>query len=452
MKKRQRMKTELSIVLGSTILMADVSNSHGQPVITKQPTNQTASLFADATFRVSATGTAPLSYQWRLTDADLIGMTSATLTITNVQRTNAGNYRVVVTNLSGSVTSQVATLTITPFNSIYAFGFSWTETPGGWTPTNEFWHGAASNGPLWPDYLSPNLGLVYVATDNYAQAGATSSEVLSQVSNDFVAPRKPQLSLYCLWAGDGDFVRAIPPDGFGNGYLDVTNEVSWKQLVHSAILNNSNAVNRLYTEGARTIVIQTEIDFSWFPASLQAFGTNRAGLSRLSEYISQFNAGFSDAMRAYIQTKPDLRLLFVDMFSKLNDVLAHPSQYGFTKTDIDALGDPLLTDKSFTGPGADYVYWESVHPTSKFHELTAGWHLETLTNSVLEKLGVTIANGSASIQMNRLQIGREYTLEKSLDLTNWGDATSFTASAGTNIWQTALGNELTVYYRLKWQR
>ena len=34
----------------------------------------------------------------------------------------------VVTNLSGSVTSQVATLTITPFNSIYCFGFSWTDT------------------------------------------------------------------------------------------------------------------------------------------------------------------------------------------------------------------------------------------------------------------------------------------------------------------------------------
>jgi phospholipase/lecithinase/hemolysin len=446
------MKTEVSSFLASMIFMADVSNSYGQLVITKQPTNQTASLFADATFRVSATGTAPLSYQWRFNDADLIGMTKTSMTITDVQRTNAGNYSVAVTNLSGSVTSQVATLTITPYNSIYAFGFSWTDTRGAWIPTNEFWHGRASNGPLWPEYLSTNLGLAYVEANNYAYAGAQSSDVLSQVSNDLVTPQKPQLSLYCLWAGDGEFVRAIAPDGFGNGYLDVTNEVSWKQLVITAILNNSNAVNRLYTKGARTIVIQTQIDFSRFPASLQSFGANIVGLSKFSGYISLFNAGFGDAMTAYTQRKPDLRLLFVDMFSKLNDVLAHPSQYGFTKTDIDALGDPSLTDKSFTGPGADYVYWESVHPTSKFHELTAGWHLETLTNSVLEELAVTIAGGSPNIQMNHLQIGREYTLEKSLDLTNWGDVTTFTASAGTNIWQTALGNGPNVYIRLKWQR
>src|SRR2546428_10084847 len=100
----------------------------GQLTITTQPKNQTASLFADATFRVTAAGDAPLSYQWRFNEADLFGMTKTTLTIMNVQRANAGNYSVVVTNPSGSVTSQVATLTITPFNSNYCFVFSWTDT------------------------------------------------------------------------------------------------------------------------------------------------------------------------------------------------------------------------------------------------------------------------------------------------------------------------------------
>src|SRR5205809_4633499 len=88
------------------------------PRITRQPANQTASLFADAAFRVIATGDAPLSYQWRFKNADLLGMTNSILTVTNVQRSDAGNYNVVVTNPSGSITSQVATLTITPFNSI----------------------------------------------------------------------------------------------------------------------------------------------------------------------------------------------------------------------------------------------------------------------------------------------------------------------------------------------
>src|SRR6059036_263373 len=94
------------------LLVASIAASFAQPFITEQPTNQTASLFADVSFRVMATGDGPLSYQWRFNDADLIEMTNTFLTVTNVQRANAGNYNVVVTNPSGSLTSQVATLTI----------------------------------------------------------------------------------------------------------------------------------------------------------------------------------------------------------------------------------------------------------------------------------------------------------------------------------------------------
>jgi len=45
------------------------------PNFIRQPANKTASLFADATFRVTVNGDGPLSYQWRFNDGDLIGMT-----------------------------------------------------------------------------------------------------------------------------------------------------------------------------------------------------------------------------------------------------------------------------------------------------------------------------------------------------------------------------------------
>jgi hypothetical protein len=62
--------------LAAAIVLAALVNGLAQPVITTQPTNQTASLFAEATFRVTATGDAPLSYQWRFKDDALIGQTS----------------------------------------------------------------------------------------------------------------------------------------------------------------------------------------------------------------------------------------------------------------------------------------------------------------------------------------------------------------------------------------
>ena len=69
-------------------------------------------------FSVTATGTAPLSYQWQkdgvdLTDGGSItGATTATLTITGVMESYEGGYRCVVTNIDGMDTSNTAILTV----------------------------------------------------------------------------------------------------------------------------------------------------------------------------------------------------------------------------------------------------------------------------------------------------------------------------------------------------
>lgn len=84
------------------------------PAIAAQPAAQTAPVGGSATFTVAATGTAPLTYQWRKDGTALAGATSATLTLSNLTAANAGAYSVVVTNASGSVTSNAAALTVTP--------------------------------------------------------------------------------------------------------------------------------------------------------------------------------------------------------------------------------------------------------------------------------------------------------------------------------------------------
>jgi uncharacterized repeat protein (TIGR03803 family) len=80
--------------------------------LTQQPDDHSVSLGANATFQVTAYGAPPLGYQWRFNDQALSNATNPSLTITNVQLTNAGAYTVVVTNLAGSVTSRVATLQV----------------------------------------------------------------------------------------------------------------------------------------------------------------------------------------------------------------------------------------------------------------------------------------------------------------------------------------------------
>jgi phospholipase/lecithinase/hemolysin len=235
------------------------------------------------------------------------------------------------------------------------------------------------------------------------------------------------------------------------GYANLTNETTWNQIIKTGVLENSNAVANLYAKGARTILVQGELDFSKAPFEVLAFGGDTNALSKLREYLAKSNAGFSNSVMALSRRLPDLRVVWMDLFSKFDEVRISPAQYGFTKATIDALDDPSLPDKSFTGPGGDYVYWDALHPTTRVHELLTAWNLEALTNAVLETLDVQLEGGSSIVQMNHLQIGRDYSLQKSADLSNWTDLDSFTASAGTNIWTQAPNGTVTGFYRLRWQ-
>jgi hypothetical protein len=86
------------------------------PAITTQPASQSVNAGANVTFSVTASGTAPLGYQWYFNSTAIGGANGPSYSLTNLTTDNAGNYQVVVTNNFGSVTSSVASLTVlSPF-------------------------------------------------------------------------------------------------------------------------------------------------------------------------------------------------------------------------------------------------------------------------------------------------------------------------------------------------
>ena len=101
------------------------------PLITTSPVSQSAAVGSSVSLSVEAAGTAPLSYQWRFNGTNLSGATSATLTLTNVQLTQAGNYSVLVANLFGATNSVPAALTIGLPPSVTQFPQSQTAECGG---------------------------------------------------------------------------------------------------------------------------------------------------------------------------------------------------------------------------------------------------------------------------------------------------------------------------------
>jgi hypothetical protein len=100
------------------------------PVISQQPTNQTVNQGASATFVITATGAAPLRYQWFFNSAGILNATNASLVLSNVRGTNDGTYYCIVSNAHGFATSASATLTVRVPPAIVTQPAAQTVNPG----------------------------------------------------------------------------------------------------------------------------------------------------------------------------------------------------------------------------------------------------------------------------------------------------------------------------------
>jgi len=152
--------------MGSVLSDAATLSFTDPPVITGQPQARTVGGGGEATFSVSATGTGPLSYQWRRSGILLPGSTNATLSLTSLRSSDAGAYSVLVMNAAGGVASATASLTVLVPPAITLQPMGQVVSPG----TNVTFAVAATgvgtiryqwqfNGVDIPDAISPTLAL-----------------------------------------------------------------------------------------------------------------------------------------------------------------------------------------------------------------------------------------------------------------------------------------------------
>ncbi|MBU6409750.1 MAG: immunoglobulin domain-containing protein, partial [Verrucomicrobia bacterium] len=82
------------------------------PQVTSQSPDQRARVSGAVTFFVTVSGTPPFDYQWQFNGADIAGATNATLTLLNVEFTNAGQYQAVISNPYAVITNSAIRLTV----------------------------------------------------------------------------------------------------------------------------------------------------------------------------------------------------------------------------------------------------------------------------------------------------------------------------------------------------
>ena len=180
--------------LGSVTSPAATLTVAVPPAIVTPPANATTVAGSNVSFTVTASGTAPLTFQWRKNGVNISGATSATLTLVNVSAADAANYSVTVTNAAGSSTSGSATLTVLgppaitsqPADATVAQGnpAAFTVTATGTAPLVFQW---LKNGVALAGATSNVLVLSAVTTNDAGNYSVVVTNIVSSVASSSAA-------------------------------------------------------------------------------------------------------------------------------------------------------------------------------------------------------------------------------------------------------------------------
>lgn len=271
------------------------------------------------------------------------------------------------------------------YSAVYAFGDSLSDAGNisyatlHQLPVSSIYSdGRFSNGPIWVQDLSQQLGLPPVSpsltggTDyayGGAQTGATAvhaanpSDLPSQLGQ-FVTnvPNPSPNALYTVWAGSNDVLT------IANATLTPAQQ---QAAVQQAVGNETNFLNGLIAHGARNLVVLDVPDLGKTP-----YETARPLSDATSSALAQqYNAELGQSIQQIVATHA-ASIDYVDTYSLLDTVIANPGAYGFSNVTQPVWNGNLTNGSSGTlaATGAaqnGYLFFDDLHPTTATQSLLA---------------------------------------------------------------------------------
>lgn len=238
---RIRFKNLNGLVQMDAFSAVDVSDP---PAIVTQPTSLSSVVGGAATFAVGVTGTVPLHYQWYFQGALMDGETGSQLELSSLTTNQIGDYRVVITNNFGMITSAVASLLVNvpvgatilfqPYGDTVPAGndFNFTVVATGTPPLSYQWF---FNDTAVDGATSHTLTLTNVQS---GAAGVYSVRI--QDLSSTVWSRLAMLAVSASDAGGGEI-------NFANWFVTTaTNALPVFDVNGTTLLNGSEYVAQLY--------------------------------------------------------------------------------------------------------------------------------------------------------------------------------------------------------------
>jgi len=293
--------------------------------------------------------------------------------------------------------------------------------------TNNYWYSTNSSNQVSYTNLSASSTNWSYSSNNWSYYGDDSPSLVANV-RAFAAPPNASNALFVVWVNDADFV-----DDIGNIYYpSATNITLWTNAINQSLTNHWTAITNLYfAKGVRTLVMPNAVDITEVPDYDNI--SPPANKSFIRQMVINFNTAFTTMLSNAPISCPGLKIYEPDFFTLLDNILANPAVYGVTNAlnsghSIDALSDPLLSDKSVNGPGTNYIFWDSDDPTAKVHAIMAGTAKQLI--APVQITNVASFGGSNQLSMANVPIGPNGIVQGStnLALTNWTTVTSFNST------------------------
>lgn len=284
--------------------------------------------------------------------------------------------------------------------NLYVFGDSLSDggnsgLASGGFPPSPYYNGQYSNGPVAVEYLwqaynpgdksfTPSLA----GGTNYAIGGATSGVANYNSVNPsvpgFLQPAydnlgnnwqlqtftqqhpvfDPATSLFVVWLFPNDLFNysatgQLPGTALGAAGGPGTVE----QLIGNGVGNILSTVGYLASLGAQHFLVPNLPDIGKTPSYV---GTPAE--ARMTALSSAFNSYLGQWLTLLDTALTPAEIVQFDTFGVLNKILADPGAWGFEFTD-EACVDNLASGRCNPGNWDKWVFWDSVHPTTKAHAI-----------------------------------------------------------------------------------
>ncbi|PKA56007.1 GDSL esterase/lipase EXL3 [Apostasia shenzhenica] len=243
-----------------------------------------------------------------------------------------------------------------------------------------------ASGATGYDPLHPPPFLSVISMPDQLKMFAEYKEKLKGIAGEARAAGIISGSLFVVCAGSDDLANTYYTTPFRKPHYDVPSYVNL--LVSSA----SDFLQKLHGMGARRIAFLGLPPIGCLPSQITlAGGINiRECIPSRNEAARLYNSKINEEIKRLSGSFRGTRLIFIDIYSVLLDLIQRPTSYGFEVANKGCCGTGelevsiLCNRKSPTCPDdTKYVFWDSYHPTEKAYKIIVDKVLQKYIKDIL---------------------------------------------------------------------